>query len=44
MGDGSHLGAKNEYAAQKVVREIADDSVYLVVDDDIFHCYNMEKI
>ena len=55
LGDGSHLGVKIEYAIQKVARGIADalvighdfiedDSVCLVLGDNIFHCYNMEEI
>ena len=55
LGDGSHLGVKIEYAVQKVARGIADalvigrdfiedDSVCLVLGDNIFHCHNMEEI
>ena len=55
LGDGSHLGIRIEYAVQKVARGIADalvighnfiedDSVCLVLGDNIFHCHNMEEI
>ena len=55
LGDGSHLGVRIEYAVQKVARGIADalvighdfiedESVCLVLGDNIFHCYNMEEI
>ena len=55
LGDGSHLGVHIEYAVQKVARGIADalvighdfiedDSVCLVLGDNIFHCHNMDQI
>ncbi len=55
LGDGSHLGIRIEYAIQKVARGIADalvighnfiedESVCLVLGDNIFHCYNMEDV
>ena len=55
LGDGSHLGVHIEYAVQRVARGIADalvighdfiedDSVCLVLGDNIFHCYNMDEI
>ncbi len=55
LGDGSHLGIKIEYAVQKVARGIADalvighdfiedESVCLVLGDNIFHSHNMDEV
>lgn len=55
LGDGSHMGVNIVYAVQEVARGIADalmigqdfigdDSVCLVLGDNIFHCHNMEEI
>ena len=55
LGDGSELGLHIEFAVQKVARGIADaliigedfigdDSVCLVLGDNIFHCHNLDEI
>lgn len=55
LGDGSQIGIHISYAVQKVARGIADaliigsefigeDSVCLVLGDNIFHCHNMKEV
>ena len=55
LGDGSEFGIHIEFAVQKVARGIADaliigedfigdDSVCLVLGDNIFHCHNLDEI
>ena len=55
LGDGSELGLHIEFAVQKVARGIADaliigedfigdDSVCLVLGDNIFQCHNLDEI
>ena len=55
LGDGSHLGIHIEYKVQPVARGIADaflvgedfigdDSVCLLLGDNIFHCNGFERI
>lgn len=55
LGDGSHLGVHIEYKVQTVARGIADaflvgeefignDSVCLLLGDNIFYCNNFEQI
>ncbi len=55
LGDGNQWGVNIEYAVQKVARGIADalvigkefigdDSVCLVLGDNIFYCQDMEEI
>ncbi|MCB6992792.1 glucose-1-phosphate thymidylyltransferase RfbA [bacterium 210820-DFI.6.37] len=55
LGDGSHLGVRIEYKVQTIARGIADaflvgeefignDSVCLLLGDNIFHCNNFERI
>jgi len=55
LGDGSHLGINIEFAVQKVARGIADalvighdfiedESVCLVLGDNIFHCHYMDEV
>ncbi|MBQ6393331.1 MAG: NTP transferase domain-containing protein, partial [Eubacterium sp.] len=55
LGDGSQIGIKIEYKVQKVARGIADalvighdfiedESVCLVLGDNIFYSYNLEEV
>lgn len=55
LGDGSQIGIHITYAVQKVARGIADaliigsefigeDSVCLVLGDNIFYCHDMDKV
>lgn len=55
LGDGSELGLHIEFAVQKVARGIADaliigedfigdDSVCLVLGDNIFQCHNLVRL